>query len=108
MDTNYAKKSQKRRVQAEVHIRQQNVHEQKQLERSMSPAQAETLETTLTCECSNSSCNEKIVLSLRERQKLRQNPKHFIIVRGHTDHEIEKVVGDYKQFLVVEKFTMSV
>ena len=48
-------------------------------------------------------CLERIKLSKDEYERLRSNPIHFAVVRGHERLEIERVVAENDGYLVVEK-----
>jgi hypothetical protein len=56
-----------------------------------------------TCECSNATCTEQIVMTLAEYEALRAVPTHFAVVDGHVLPEIERIVERKPSYLVVEK-----
>jgi hypothetical protein len=56
------------------------------------------------CECSDERCAEQIQLTLEQYERVRSDPIHFVVIRGHEIPAIERVayeVGD--RLLVVEK-----
>ncbi|MDQ3645853.1 MAG: hypothetical protein M3345_02845 [Actinomycetota bacterium] len=55
------------------------------------------------CECGREDCFEEIELTFSEYESLRQNPRHFAVLRDHDAPEIEKVVATYQAYIVVEK-----
>src|SRR5437870_5728116 len=55
------------------------------------------------CECSDATCTERIELSLREYERIREGPARFVLVRGHSAPEIEFVVEREDEHVVVEK-----
>jgi metal-responsive CopG/Arc/MetJ family transcriptional regulator len=55
------------------------------------------------CECDNKACAEKISATRAEYEAVRAVPTHFIVLPGHEDPEIERVVLQSERFLVVEK-----
>src|SRR5256885_2224250 len=58
--------------------------------------------TPFLCECDNESCTELIQLDLGEYERVRQNPRHFVIVPGH-DPERGRLVKTHDRYAVVEK-----
>jgi hypothetical protein len=61
-------------------------------------------ELDLVCECANTGCARRIVLTRREYEQLRHDPHHFAVVPGHEIPDVEDVVqrmGD--RCVVVEK-----
>ena len=48
-------------------------------------------------------CTEPVSLTPVEYEEVRRNPKHFAILPGHDDPEIEVVVARNDRFAVVEK-----
>ena len=56
------------------------------------------------CECSDERCVQPIQLTLDEYERVRSDPRWFVIVRGHERPEIEAVAWDVgDSVLVVEK-----
>jgi hypothetical protein len=55
------------------------------------------------CECARFGCNELIELSVREYERVRSNPRHFIVLPGHERPDVELVVERREGYLVVEK-----
>jgi hypothetical protein len=60
-----------------------------------------------TCECSTSSCLERLSLTLGQYELVRQNGSHFLVVPGHENSEVESVVAVGDGYLVVEKFGIA-
>ncbi len=56
------------------------------------------------CECDKVDCLETIEVSLQEYEAVRSNPTRFILVDGHEDPAVERVVERTDRFVVVEKF----
>ena len=69
----------------------------------MNGGQATDLLTDVVCECSDRNCSGHIAITVYEHQVMRKNPRHFIVLPGHIDPEIERVVANHRKFLVVEK-----
>jgi hypothetical protein len=55
------------------------------------------------CECAQLGCNELIELSVNEYERVRANPRWFMVVPGHERLEAEVVVERRSGYLVVEK-----
>jgi hypothetical protein len=55
------------------------------------------------CECADETCTERIRLSLGEYERLRANPRRFVVIAGHVAPELERVVADRGGYRVVEK-----
>ena len=57
------------------------------------------------CECADSTCTEKISLSMEEYKALRSVPTHFAVAPhpGHVLFEVENVVGKADRYWIVEK-----
>ena len=60
-------------------------------------------ELDLVCECADSRCTQRIVLTLEEYERLRQDPHRFAVLPGHEIPDVEDVVERNRRFLVVEK-----
>jgi hypothetical protein len=59
--------------------------------------------TDFLCECGDPECTEPVSLTPIEYEEVRRNPRHFAILPGHDDPEIEVVVARNERFAVVEK-----
>jgi hypothetical protein len=55
------------------------------------------------CECSTSGCFERLSLTLKEYERVREDGAHFLLAAGHEDIEIEQVIAHRGEFNVVEK-----
>jgi hypothetical protein len=55
------------------------------------------------CECADEGCTERIRLSLAEYERLRANPRRFVVLAGHERAELERVVDDRGRYRVVAK-----
>lgn len=59
--------------------------------------------TDYLCECSDTSCIEIVELTQDEYERVRSRPTVFVVVPGHQQPEIEKVIEENEGFLLVEK-----
>jgi hypothetical protein len=55
------------------------------------------------CECDSGGCYERVRATRSEYESVRAEPTHFIIVAGHEDPEVERVIFSNDRFLIVEK-----
>ncbi len=55
------------------------------------------------CECADTSCTDRIQLSLNDYEEVRSDPKWFVIVPGHELLEFERVMDQHDSYLIVEK-----
>jgi hypothetical protein len=60
-------------------------------------------EIDFLCECGDDSCVEKVTLTRREYERVRQDGAQFAVIPGHEIPEIENVVMRGERFLVVRK-----
>jgi hypothetical protein len=55
------------------------------------------------CECARLGCNLLVELKLADYERIRADPRHFLMVPGHEMPEVETVVERGDGYLVVEK-----
>jgi hypothetical protein len=55
------------------------------------------------CECGRATCAEPVRMTRAEYERVRSNPIHFVVVPGHENPEVERVLERTDRFLVVEK-----
>ena len=55
------------------------------------------------CECQDLECAERIELALDEYEAIRAQPTHFLVVPGHEQPDVDRVVREGDGYLVVEK-----
>jgi hypothetical protein len=60
-------------------------------------------EAEFICECGDSSCAERVHMSLADYEDVRSDPKRFIIAKGHEQLEYEKILSETDQYVIVEK-----
>jgi hypothetical protein len=58
---------------------------------------------TFYCECANTACRQHLTLTLREYESVRANSRRFVIVPGHDEPEVERVVEEHERYAVIEK-----
>jgi hypothetical protein len=57
------------------------------------------------CECGDDNCTAPVSLTLAKYEQVRSNPTHFVIAPGHEIIDVERVIEQYDDFAVVEKFS---
>ena len=72
------------------------------IERGQWPGE-EDAPISFRCECAKLGCNEMIELSVREYERVRANPRRFLVLPGHERPDVETVVVRRPGYLVVEK-----
>lgn len=55
------------------------------------------------CECSDTACMERVVLTLAEYEHIRAEPTRFVVKKEHVIREIEHVVESVPDHVVIEK-----
>ena len=58
----------------------------------------------LVCECGRQECTEMLEATVPEYEAVRSNPRRFLVLPGHEQTDIERVVERNSRFVVVEKF----
>src|SRR5688500_2310051 len=59
------------------------------------------------CECSSLDCKKQIMMSIETYEKLQRREDRFVIYPGHQTPAVEKISGEYKNYVVVEKFAVQ-
>ena len=63
----------------------------------------ETGYNLLICECSDTNCAESLEITAAEYESVRAEGTRFVVVPGHEQAGIDRVVDSKARFLVVEK-----
>lgn len=71
------------------------------IERGVWPGEAEPV--AFRCECARLGCADLITMSTEEYEKVRSDPRRFLVLPGHDLPEVETVVGRGDGYVVVEK-----
>ena len=62
------------------------------------------LEWEFFCECADDRCTERLpALDLTVYRRVREQPRLFIVLPGHEDPQLARVVEDRGDYLIVEK-----
>jgi predicted LPLAT superfamily acyltransferase len=60
-------------------------------------------QVSFRCECAELGCTEIIELTVSEYERVRANPRRFIVAVGHEQPDVEVVVERLADYVVVEK-----
>lgn len=97
--------SERRLVENELMFRAANRKVQKQIEKDRNKnAGPDTTKLQFYCECSNFHCRDRIKLTAAEYRQATSNQKEFVIIVGHQNQAVEKVVSQSDAYMVVEKY----
>ena len=55
------------------------------------------------CECDDPDCHEPVKITRAEYESVRAVPTQFVVLPGHENSDIDRVVSTNERFLVVEK-----
>lgn len=55
------------------------------------------------CECSDLSCKEPVIATIKEYEKLHRRNNYFMIIKGHKTPQVDKTVERKSNFELVEK-----
>ena len=55
------------------------------------------------CECGRPECLERIVVQLDEYEAIRAHPDRFVLLFGHQQAEIDRVIDTADDYVIVEK-----
>jgi hypothetical protein len=55
------------------------------------------------CECADPECVEQLTITPDVYQRVREQPRWFLLIPGHEDPHLERIVERHPDFLVVEK-----
>lgn len=55
------------------------------------------------CECGDTSCTERISVSVADYERARSDPTHFLLQVGHEDPTVERMIENLGTYVLVEK-----
>ena len=58
---------------------------------------------SFVCECADAGCTDRIELALADYERVRSDPKWFVIVSGHEELEYERIIEQRDDYAIVEK-----
>jgi hypothetical protein len=65
--------------------------------------EGDALRIEFVCECGDLDCLERIELTRASYEQVRSDPRRFVVVPGHEDMDVARVVARREGYLVVEK-----
>jgi hypothetical protein len=66
-------------------------------------------ESDFVCECADAGCAERVRVTLDEYEHVRADGTRFLVVAGHEDTRVERVVArPHRRLAVIEKFNSIV
>ena len=61
-------------------------------------------EAVFICECADDGCTERLPsLDLSVYRRVREQPRMFIVLPGHEDPQLARIVERHRDYLIVEK-----
>jgi hypothetical protein len=66
-------------------------------------SEGDSLRIGFVCECGNLDCLERLDLTRAAYEEVRSHPRRFVVVPGHEDMSIARLVAEGEGYLVVEK-----
>ncbi len=72
------------------------------IERGVWPGEEDSL-VAFRCECASLECDQLLELTPNEYERVRADPRRFLLVGGHELPDVETVVETYERYVVVEK-----
>jgi hypothetical protein len=76
------------------------------IERGQWPGEEDS-PVSFRCECARLGCNELVELTVRAYERVRSNPRRFIVLPGHEQLDVEVVVERDPEYVVVEKLDQA-
>ena len=55
------------------------------------------------CECGDPACTERISVPTDVYERVRSDPTHFLLRRGHEDPTVERVIESHESYVIAEK-----
>jgi hypothetical protein len=72
------------------------------IERGLWPDQRHD-DTLFRCECARLGCSEPVAVNVADYERVRRDPRRFIVRIGHEVPDVETIVERNEKWLVVEK-----
>lgn len=62
-------------------------------------------EADFVCECADPDCAHRVTASLEAYEEVRADGTHFLLIPGHDEPTVERVVARTPAYWIVEKFS---
>jgi hypothetical protein len=92
-----------RRAKNEALFREVNERVEELSNRLAGAGDEDSLLAGFVCECSQTACTELLQVTYKTYEAVRENPRRFLVLPGHEDLVVDRVVERHKDHLVVEK-----
>lgn len=99
--------SKRRRQENELIFRDANQEMKVSTRTSFGPEEDAHMPLQFYCECAKVSCRERIGIPIKLYDEIHEHPLRFVVLPGHIDLEIEKVVGETQTYTIVEKIPVE-
>lgn len=96
-----------RLIQNEELLRDKNTAVAKGIKKYYGDAEVKDEPIAFVCECSNLTCDERIIAPINMYQRLHERKDRFMVVPCHDRPPVENVVKDHGHFTVVEKYALE-
>jgi hypothetical protein len=57
----------------------------------------------MVCECGQEECDRVVAITLTEYDRLRSDPRQFVVTHDHVAPDVERVVAETDRFVIVAK-----
>ena len=57
----------------------------------------------IVCECGNAQCVDRVTISPENYERVRKDPRRFVVSPGHVIPEYEVVLEEHDDFQIIEK-----
>jgi len=65
-------------------------------------------EAEFVCECADAECTDRVSAPLEDYERARADGARFLLLSGHEDTRVERVVRAKRGYSIVEKFERSI
>jgi hypothetical protein len=62
-----------------------------------------TTEPVFVCECADAGCTERLAVEPDVYRRVREQGRLFLVLPGHEDPQLERIVERHRDYLIVEK-----
>jgi hypothetical protein len=66
------------------------------------------LSLAFVCECGSVTCTSQVLVETDDYSRIRAHPEHFLVLAGHEQSDLERVVESNSHYVVVEGRTVPV
>jgi hypothetical protein len=92
-----------RRAKNEALFREVNERVEELSNKLAGAGDEDSLLAGFVCECSQAACTDLLQVTYRTYEAVRENPRRFLVLPGHEDLQVDRVMERHKDYFVVEK-----